>query len=152
MNCPSFELLPRSQVGEQSGTAPETSQTYGRENQQYNEDRSQNDPHSEVVTSVISVIKSHHCVNLDPDVVRHSIRNIKTDAINFELKYFPTLNWPFLVKISCLLSLEHIARFAQNTHRTEFDVSKNVFQHTCLYELYKNIAYAAIRNHYLSII
>ena len=40
-----------SQVRMQSGTAPEHSWNYDRENQEY-EDRSQNDPHPEVGTSV----------------------------------------------------------------------------------------------------
>ena len=49
-------------------TVPETSCNYDKENQEYNEDRSQNDPHPEVATSVN---RSPFSVNSDPDPVLH---------------------------------------------------------------------------------
>ena len=48
----------------QSGTFPESSCYYDRENLQYNQDRSENIPHPELGTSVNS---SPHPVNSHPD-------------------------------------------------------------------------------------
>ena len=52
-------LNSQSQV--QSGTAPQTSRKYELENQEYDEDRSQNDPQLELGTSVK---RFPHSVNL----------------------------------------------------------------------------------------
>ena len=52
-----------------SVTVPDTSRTYRVGNQEYDEDRSQNDPHPEVG---ISVNMSPHLVNLDGDQVHHT--------------------------------------------------------------------------------
>ena len=61
-----FEFFLKSQVRVQSGTAPEALRIFHRENQEFNEDRLQNDPHPEVGTLVN---KSSHSVNLDFDLV-----------------------------------------------------------------------------------
>ena len=63
------EFLLNSQLWVQSGTNPETSRNSDRENQEYNEDHSQNDPHPYVDTSVN---RSLHTMNLDPDLVHHN--------------------------------------------------------------------------------
>ena len=43
-----FEFLLNPQARVQSGTAPKTSRNYDEENKECNEDRSQDDPHSDV--------------------------------------------------------------------------------------------------------
>ena len=65
------EFRLNSQVRVQYGTTQDTSLKYNRETREYNEDRSQNDPHLELDTSVT---RSSHFVNLDHDLVHHSSR------------------------------------------------------------------------------
>ena len=62
--------LLNSQVRVQSKTTTDTHQNYDKENVDCNEDCSQNAPHLEVV---ISVNRSLYSVNLDPDLVYHSL-------------------------------------------------------------------------------
>ena len=65
-----LDIFLNSQVHMGYGTVPGTSRNSESENQELNEDRSQNDPHPEVRTSVS---RSPHSVNSDP-VTQYIIR------------------------------------------------------------------------------
>ena len=64
------EFLLKPLVRLQSGTIPGTAKSTDVENQEPNGDRSQNDPHPEVGSSVY---RSHHSIDLYPDETPHSI-------------------------------------------------------------------------------
>ena len=82
----------------ESGTTPETSRKYDRENQEYKEARSQNDPHPEVCPSVNW---SPHSMNLD----RHGTSHLQFLASHVQFLLIAlwqiscTKTWIFLWRI-----------------------------------------------------
>ena len=64
------QFLLNPQIRMQSGIVPGTSRNTNAENQEPNEERSQDDPHSEVGPSVC---QSRHSIDSDPDEAPHNI-------------------------------------------------------------------------------